>query len=104
MRCAGLMVYGSKYGSGAHRCATVRGSEFRARAGQKTVPLSLPLSRKKILDKYRITCIMMAQLNSLIKSGGGNGPVKPGNLQDRKVPNPARKSADEDMTRHHPVE
>jgi hypothetical protein len=47
---------------------------------------------------------MMAQLNSLIKSGGGNGPVKPGNLQDRKVPNPARKSADEDMTRHHPVE
>jgi hypothetical protein len=25
----------------------------------------------------------------LIKSGGGNGPVKPGNLQMRKVPNPA---------------
>ena len=26
---------------------------------------------------------------SLIKSGGGNGPMKPGNLADAKVPNPA---------------
>ena len=26
---------------------------------------------------------------SLIKSGGGNGPMKPGNLAKAKVPNPA---------------
>ena len=26
----------------------------------------------------------------LIKSGGGNGPMKPGNLTMIKVPNPAR--------------
>ena len=26
---------------------------------------------------------------SLIKSGGGNGPMKPGNLAEAKVPNPA---------------
>ncbi len=26
-------------------------------------------------------CIIEVQLNSLIKSGGGNGPMKPGNLQ-----------------------
>ena len=28
---------------------------------------------------------------SLIKSGGGNGPMKPGNLLFIKVPNPAAK-------------
>ena len=33
-------------------------------------------------------CIIEVQLNSLIKSGGGNGPMKPGNLFI-KVPNPA---------------
>jgi hypothetical protein len=26
-------------------------------------------------------CIIRVQLNSLIKSGGGNGPMKPGNLR-----------------------
>ena len=29
------------------------------------------------------------KLHSLIKSGGGNGPMKPGNLHFCKVPNPA---------------
>lgn len=37
--------------------------------------------------KYRLTSAVFprynvpGQLNSLIKSGGGNGPVKPGNLR-----------------------
>ena len=40
-------------------------------------------------------CIIEVQLNSLIKSGGGNGPMKPGNLLHSKVPNPAKESKDE---------
>ena len=40
-------------------------------------------------------CIIRIQLNSLIKSGGGNGPMKPGNLLKSKVPNPAKESKDE---------
>ena len=31
----------------------------------------------------------MKKLNTLIKSGGGTGPVKPGNLTKVKVPIPA---------------
>ena len=30
-----------------------------------------------------------SKIEHLIKSGGGNGPVKPGNLRKRGVPNPA---------------
>ena len=44
---------------------------------------------RKTLDNYRKTDIITYELHtSLIKSGGGNGPMKPGNLQS-KVPNPA---------------
>jgi len=44
---------------------------------------------KKTLDKRKKELYIKAQLHtSLIKSGGGNGPMKPGNLQC-KVPNPA---------------
>ena len=40
----------------------------------------------------------------LIKSGGGNGPVKPGNLRRLKVPNPAvrRKMRLETRLKEHP--
>ena len=44
-------------------------------------------------------CIIRVQLNSLIKSGGGNGPMKPGNLLHSKVPNPAKESKDEGENR-----
>ena len=47
------------------------------------------------LDFYRKYCRIGAELHiSLIKSGGGNGPMKPGNLII-KVPNPAA-TKDED--------
>ena len=41
------------------------------------------------VDKPEKPDIIQATIKHLIKSGGGNGPVKPGNLRDRKVPNPA---------------
>ena len=52
---------------------------------------------RKILDKHRKIDIITYELHtSLIKSGGGNGPMKPGNLLRNclviplcKVPNPA---------------
>ena len=45
------------------------------------------------IDKNAICDIIITQFNIiLIKSGGGYGPVKPGNLQNCKVPNPAVKS------------
>ena len=34
-------------------------------------------------------CYTQTTIEHLIKSGGGNGPVKPGNLQFCVVPNPA---------------
>lgn len=39
--------------------------------------------------------IIGMQLNSLIKSDGGNGPMKSGNLLFSKVPIPAKQSKDE---------
>ena len=36
-----------------------------------------------------VYCVLT--IEHLIKSGGGNGPMKPGNLRKRKVPNPAVK-------------
>ena len=52
--------------------------------------------REVSLDKAgKSAKIAVEKSNTLIKSGGGNGPMKPGNLQC-KVPNPARKSKDED--------
>ena len=42
------------------------------------------------IDNGEKTDIMQKEkLHSLIKSGGGNGPMKPGNLHFCKVPNPA---------------
>ena len=41
------------------------------------------------LDKRHKPVIMHYTIEHLIKSGGGNGPVKPGNLQICKVPIPA---------------
>ena len=41
--------------------------------------------------------IIRVQLNSLIKSDGGNGPMKSGNLLFSKVPIPAKRSKDEGM-------
>ena len=42
------------------------------------------------LDKLKKMCKIYVQLHiSLIKSGGGNGPMKHGNLAKAKVPNPA---------------
>ena len=44
--------------------------------------------------------IYMQTAYSLIKSGGGNGPMKPGNLSERMlVPNPAA-TKDEDSIQH----
>ena len=35
-----------------------------------------------MLDKRKLSAIIITQLHtSLIKSGGGNGPMKPGNLR-----------------------
>ena len=49
------------------------------------------------IDKFKKESIIVTQLHtSLIKSGGGNGPMKPGNLMKIKVPNPAAKTKDED--------
>ena len=47
-----------------------------------------------ILKKVHIIGI---QPNSLIKSDGGNGPMKSGNLLFSKVPIPAKRSKDEGM-------
>ena len=48
---------------------------------------------KKVEKGIDISCktaIILYELHtSLIKSGGGNGPMKPGNLAEAKVPNPA---------------
>ena len=46
---------------------------------------------EKMIDISRNACIIVTKIAySLIKSGGGNGPMKPGNLSVRKkVPNPA---------------
>lgn len=42
------------------------------------------------IDNGEKTDIMQKEkLHSLIESGGGNGPMKPGNLHFCKVPNPA---------------
>ncbi len=48
-----------------------------------------PENSKSSLDKWRKPAIIGSTIEHLIKSGGGNGPVKPGNLRKLKVPNPA---------------
>ena len=45
---------------------------------------------EKSVDFFRKTSRIYKEIAySLIKSGGGNGPMKPGNLAEAKVPNPA---------------
>ena len=47
-------------------------------------------NKKKVLTFFeKISRIYKEIAYSLIKSGGGNGPMKPGNLAEAKVPNPA---------------
>ncbi len=48
-----------------------------------------PENSETVLDKWRKPAIIGSTIEHLIKSGGGNGPVKPGNLRRLKVPNPA---------------
>ena len=53
--------------------------------------------KRSLLTEKTDICIMKVKSKyRLIKSGGGNGPMKPGNLRKRKVPNPAKQSKDED--------
>ena len=48
-----------------------------------------PENSETVLDKRKKPAIIGSTIEHLIKSGGGNGPVKPGNLRRLKVPNPA---------------
>ena len=47
------------------------------------------LSKKVLTFSEKSVEYLMKIAYSLIKSGGGNGPMKPGNLAEAKVPNPA---------------
>ena len=47
-------------------------------------------NQEKTVDNFEKILIIYKEIAySLIKSGGGNGPMKPGNLAEAKVPNPA---------------
>ena len=47
-------------------------------------------NKEKSVDFFeKISKIFKEIAYSLIKSGGGNGPMKPGNLAEAKLPNPA---------------
>ena len=52
-------------------------------------------NRRFAVDILKKALIIRVQLNSLIKSDGGNGPMKSGNLLFSKVPIPAKHSRDE---------
>ena len=54
-------------------------------------------NRRFAVDILKKALIIRVQLNSLIKSDGGNGPMKSGNLLFSKVPIPAKRSKDEGM-------
>ena len=62
----------------------------RQKVHRKIVNFFVHLLSKKVLTfLHKSVEYLMKIAYSLIKSGGGNGPMKPGNLAEAKVPNPA---------------
>ncbi|KIV56603.1 hypothetical protein TS65_12355 [Aneurinibacillus migulanus] len=63
----------------------------------KNFPIKLTgRNSKAIITNKNETSKMQSYKQSLIKSGGGTGPMKPGNRQKCKVLNPAKQCALED--------